>query len=32
MFVLLQRSFFRDEQEWKLVQNIVAQKVQEVSE
>lgn len=32
MFVLLQRSFFRDEQEWKLVQNMVAQKVQEVSE
>ncbi len=32
MFILLQRSFFRDEQEWKLVQNMVAQKVQEVSE
>lgn len=32
MFVLLQQSFFRNEQEWKLVQNMVAQKVQEVSE
>jgi len=29
-FVLLQRSFFRDEQEWKLTQNMVAQKVQVV--
>lgn len=31
-FVLLQRSFFKDDQDWKLVQNIVDSKVQEVIE
>ncbi|HLO15091.1 MAG TPA: hypothetical protein VK206_09690 [Anaerolineales bacterium] len=32
MFVLLQRSFFREERDWKMVQNIVDTKVQEVIE
>ena len=32
MFVLLQRSFFRDDRDWKIVQNIVDTKVQEVIE
>lgn len=32
MFILLQRSFFIDEQEWKLMQNMAAQKVQAVAE
>ena len=32
MFVLLQRSFFRDERDWKMVQGIVDTKVQEVIE
>ena len=32
MFVLLQHSFFRNEQDWKLAQNMVTQKVQEVTE
>lgn len=32
MFVLLQRSFFRDDRDWKMVQNIVDTKVQEVIE
>lgn len=32
MFVLLQHSFFKEEQDWKMVQNIVATKVQEVIE
>lgn len=32
MFVLLQRDFFRTEQDWKMVQNIVDTKVQEVIE
>ena len=32
MFVLLQRDFFKTEQDWKMVQNIVDTKVQEVIE
>ena len=32
MFVLLQRSFFREERDWKMVQSIVDTKVQEVIE
>jgi hypothetical protein len=32
MFVLLQRSFFKEERDWKMVQNIVDTKVQEVIE
>ena len=32
MFVLLQRSFFRDDRDWKMVQNIVDTKVREVIE
>jgi len=32
MFVLLQRDFFQDEQDWKMFQNMVAAKVQEVIE
>lgn len=32
MFVLLQRSFFKEERDWKLVQNTVDTKVQEVTE
>jgi hypothetical protein len=32
MFVLLQRDFFQDEQDWKMLQNMVAAKVQEVIE
>jgi hypothetical protein len=32
MFVLLQRSFFEDERDWKVVQGIVDTKVQEVIE
>jgi len=31
-FVLLQRSFFKDGQDWKLLQSMVTQKVQEVIE
>lgn len=32
MFVLLQRSFFKDERDWKMVSNIVDTRVQEVIE
>ena len=32
MFVLLQRDFFANEQDWKMIENIVAAKVQEVIE
>ena len=32
MFVLLQRSFFKDERDWKMVQNLVDTRVQEVIE
>jgi hypothetical protein len=32
MFVLLQRSFFREDRDWKMVQNIVDTKGQEVIE
>jgi hypothetical protein len=32
MFVLLQRSFFKEERDWKRVQNLVDTKVQEVIE
>lgn len=32
VFVLLQRSFFKDEQDWKMVQNLVNSRVQEVIE
>ena len=32
MFVLLQRSFFKEERDWKMVQNLVDTRVQEVIE
>lgn len=32
MFVLLQRSFFKDAQDWKMVQSMAEQKVKEASE
>jgi hypothetical protein len=31
-FVLLQRSFFKEERDWKMVQNLVGTRVQEVIE
>jgi hypothetical protein len=32
MFVLLQRSFFKDAQDWKMVQSMTEQKVKEASD